>query len=99
MYRSGLGTDRNLPQALKWFQQAAENGNTAAQGNLGHFYAAGSGVPRDVVVAYKWFKLGAMGGDVGSANQFAEITKALNPAQIKEGDALAAEFQERARPD
>ncbi len=95
MYRSGLGVERNLPEALKWFQQSAEAGHAAAQGNLGHFYAAGTGVPRDVVAAYKWFKLGQLGGDVGSANQLAEIARAVTPAQAQEAESLVRQYQEK----
>ena len=48
--------------ALREFQSFAEQGNAAAQYNLGVMYEKGFGVPQDHKTAVKWFKLAAKQG-------------------------------------
>ena len=48
--------------ALRLLRPLAEQGNAAAQFNLGHMYANGRGVPNDDVQAVKWFRLAAEQG-------------------------------------
>ncbi|MBI5387419.1 MAG: sel1 repeat family protein [Verrucomicrobia bacterium] len=58
----GTGVKQNVAEALKWYQRAAEQGNSAAQFNLGLKYSRGEGVPQDQVAAAKWFNLAAAKG-------------------------------------
>ena len=44
--------DRNFALALKWFQEAAKQGNSKAQGSLGYMYGNGLGVPQDYQKAF-----------------------------------------------
>ena len=46
----------------KQVKQAASQGNTEAQNNLGFLYAKGSGVPQDYVQAAKWYEKAAAQG-------------------------------------
>ena len=48
--------------ALRLLRPLAEQGNAAAQFNLGIMYANGRGVPNDDVQAVKWFRLAAEQG-------------------------------------
>ena len=47
-----------MVEAVRWYRKAAEQGEAAAQFNLGNAYCYGNGVPRDVVEGNKWHELG-----------------------------------------
>jgi TPR repeat protein len=49
----------NIPQALKFLTNNAENGIAKAQNNLGMIYAHGQYVPQDYQQAIKWYRLAA----------------------------------------
>ena len=48
--------------ALAGLQNYAEQGNAAAQFNLGLMYASGEGVPKDDAEAVRWYRLAAEQG-------------------------------------
>jgi TPR repeat protein len=54
--------------ALKLWRQLAEQGNAAAQGNLGSMYHGGYGVSQDYVEALKWYRKAADQGDAHAQN-------------------------------
>ena len=39
---------------MKWYRRAAEQGDAAAESNLGGMYEDGKGVPEEWVEAAKW---------------------------------------------
>ena len=45
--------------AMRLFRPLANQGNAAAQTNLGLMYGTGLGVPMDYVEAMKWYRLAA----------------------------------------
>ncbi len=49
--------------ALRLMRPLAEQGDAAAQSNLGVMYDTGQGVPQDDAEAVKWFRLAAEQGD------------------------------------
>jgi TPR repeat protein len=49
--------------ALKIFRPLAEQGNTAAEYNIGQMYRMGRGITRDFAEAAKWYRLAAGQGD------------------------------------
>jgi TPR repeat protein len=51
---------------VKWYRLAAEQGNVAAQYNLGLMYAKGQGVPQNQKTAVKWYTLAAKQGNAGA---------------------------------
>lgn len=63
---------RGLPQdpalALQYYLRAAENGEAAAHGHIGHMYAQGIGARQDNATALKHFRLGAAKGHPASQN-------------------------------
>jgi TPR repeat protein len=65
---NGEGVDRNLEEAAKWFQRAAEHGlgkgHAHAQFMLGKFYEAGKGVNKSHSKALAWFVRAAGQGHV-----------------------------------
>lgn len=56
------GKTGNYAAALSWAQQAAAQGNSEAQYNLGRLYFYGWGVAQDYSKARQWFKKAAAQG-------------------------------------
>ena len=54
-----LGVGKDYAEAVKWFREAAEQNNAAAQDNLGQCYTAGEGVAQDYAEAAKWYRKAA----------------------------------------
>ena len=68
-YYCGIGVERNLTEAKKWFKKIAEKGHKQSQGILGEIYYKGlGGVEQNLTEAKKWFKKGAQNGDFLSQN-------------------------------
>jgi TPR repeat protein len=63
LYLRGEGRPKDPTEAPRWFRRAAEQGNAAAQYNLGTMYANGAGVPRDASQATKCYHAAARQGD------------------------------------
>ena len=79
-YDSGYGgASKDKSQALSWFRKAAENGDHAAQFNLGVMYANGDGVEKNEAESKRWYQKAAAGGDE-KAKKMLEL--------IEERDAL-----------
>ena len=47
MYANGQGVPEDDAEAVRWYRLGAEQGDAAAQSNLGVMYATGQGVPED----------------------------------------------------
>ncbi|MDR2708524.1 MAG: sel1 repeat family protein [Elusimicrobiota bacterium] len=62
MLAMGQGINKNMVEAIKWWQLAAEHGNQIAQYNLGVLYSKGEGVALDTQAALKWFEQSAQQG-------------------------------------
>jgi uncharacterized protein len=67
----------------------AEQGNAAAQNNLGAMYDTGRGVAQDHVQAQKWFILGAAAGNAQAAKNRDNVAAKMTPVQITEAQELA----------
>ena len=59
---------KDVVEAVKIYRKAAEQGDAAAQCNLGFAYKYGEGVNKDEAEAIKWFKKSAEQGDVDAQN-------------------------------
>lgn len=57
-----------LQRTVKWYEKAANQGNAAAQYNLGYCYVHGQGVKQDNEEAMKWFKSAAEQGQAEAQN-------------------------------
>jgi len=63
MYSGGQGLPQDIPEALKWYRLAAEQGLADAQYMLGVTYQMGGrGVPADYSEALKWYRMAAEKG-------------------------------------
>ena len=61
-YYHGEGVEKNLTEAFKWFQKAAEQGLAPAQNDLGICYNHGEGIERNLTEAFKWWQKAAEQG-------------------------------------
>ena len=58
----GIGTPKNVDEAVKWYTKAASNGDADASFKLGCIYEGEMGIPKDDSLAYKMFMQAAMAG-------------------------------------
>lgn len=66
-YSNGEGVPKNVPEAVKWWRKAADQGDTDSQYMLGATYYDGDeGIPKDYAEALKWNKKAAAQGESGS---------------------------------
>ncbi|MGL5058753.1 MAG: tetratricopeptide repeat protein [Microcoleus sp.] len=57
MYHLGLGREKTISEAIKWYIKSAEQGYAVASNNLGGIYlCGGDGVAADRTLAEKWFQ-------------------------------------------
>jgi len=63
IYFAGLGVQRDLEAAARWYRKAADQGSYRAQNNLGAMYKDGLGVPQDRAEAARLFRLSADQGN------------------------------------
>ncbi len=60
MYEKGLGTDKDIPGAVKYYRSAANNGYAEAENLLGILYTTGSdGIAQDDKEAVSWYQKAA----------------------------------------
>jgi TPR repeat protein len=62
-YRGGRGISPDLGEAVRWFRQAADQGDDTAQFYLGVMYSEGRGVPQSYAEAAEWYRLAAERGN------------------------------------
>ena len=61
-YANGEGVPKNGTEALKWYRNAAEQGNAWDQFRLGSMLSNGEGVPKNDAEAVKWYRMAAEQG-------------------------------------
>ena len=62
MYANGQGVPQDYTQAVAWYRQAAEQGDSEAQFQLGIVYTLGKGVSQDAAQAVDWYRQAAEQG-------------------------------------
>jgi hypothetical protein len=88
--------------ALKWFRQAADQGDASGMYFLGNMYNNGSGVRKNLVEAHKWYILAASQagprkkGEMDTLNMAIEnrngVSRRMTSAQIAEAQKLARDW-------
>lgn len=75
LYSKGKAADDNgaYADAMGWYRQAAEAGNTDAMNRLGVMYDNGQGAAEDPVQAVAWFRKAAEAGDPAGMNNLASM--------------------------
>ena len=85
--------------ALREFKPLAEQGNAAAQNNLGGLYEIGQGVLKDYVYAHMWLSIAAISAEGMNASKYRDIVaerrdfvaKQMTPSQLEKAQDLARE--------
>ncbi len=83
--------------ALRIFRQLADQGNAAAQFNLGVMYDEGQGVPQDYTQAHMWYNLSAAKDNKIARKNRHILAKQMTPAQIAEAQKLAREWKPKGK--
>ena len=96
--REGLEAYRqgDPARAKAIWEPAANAGDPQAQYYLGGLYRVGAGVPPDRVSAYLWWRLAARGGHAGAKKQLVDLTAAMWPAEVAEGERRLGEWKPTA---
>jgi hypothetical protein len=95
----------DLPQAVRWYRLAAEQGEATAQFNLAHMYKHGRGTVKDVVEAHFWYALAAgskaLEPDVHgiAMKNRDEMAAQLSASQVAENERRVQEWKPRRSPD
>ena len=84
---------------MRWFREAAEQGNAGAQLNLGVMYAHGRGVQRNDIHALKWFSLAAAKGISLAATRKRVLEKNMDEQQVEKAESLADAWTVKRDPD
>ncbi len=66
LYHHGLGVERQLGEAAKWYGRAAENGDADAQKAIGDLYVQGFWGKKDYAKAATWYRKAAEQGHAGA---------------------------------
>ena len=83
LYAKGLGVEKNLNEAFRWLNMAAEKGDINAQNSIGEMYLLGNGLLKDITKADMWFTIASNNG-----NKIALENKTLLEKQMSEEDKL-----------
>ena len=78
--------------AMRDWRPLAEQGEAAAQYELGCIYEAGESVPQDYVQAHKWYNIVAVQGFTSAADKRDAIDMKMTSSQIAEAERLACEW-------
>lgn len=64
----GAGTEKDIPEAIRLYRMAADQGYGPAMNNLGDLYYHGTAVPRDDAEAIRWYRMAVQKGNACAAN-------------------------------
>jgi len=89
-YEQGIGTARDLPEAVKYYQMSADQGYAGAQSNLGFCFKHGLGVNEsDIHEAIRLYRLGSEQGHATAQNNLGYC--------YQHGDGVPADLQEAVK--
>lgn len=86
LYYQGLGVERDVWEAFKWFKRFVEQGDAQAQLLLGTMLYFGEGVPENYVEAARWFRR--------AAGQGSPVAQAFLGGMYAEGEGVPQDFSE-----
>jgi len=78
MYKKGLGVAKDLNEAFRWTDMAAEAGNSDAQNNLGEMFEFGYGITKDLNKADMWFTIASNNGNSRALENKITIEKQMS---------------------
>jgi TPR repeat protein len=83
LLRHGLGVEKDLDKAARWYASAANRGLTGAQVNLAELFFSGEGLPQSYEMAGQWYARAARAGHAHAQFKLAEMIEA---GQISPGN-------------
>ena len=86
---TGFGVDKDFSIAADLFQQAAKQGVTSAQYNLGNLYYDGKGVTRNRIKAYAWMLVAKHRGHKNAAQMATYIYPKVSSVDRRKAKNLA----------
>jgi len=79
MYAAGLGIPKNLTEAIRLYEKAANAGEFLARIELARIYSRGAEVPANREVARQWYSAAAaQEGEIGECEELREAKSWLN---------------------
>src|SRR5690554_4626414 len=81
-YYHGERSERDLAQALKWYERASIQGHPDAQYRLGLMHATGEGVERNLPQAYIMLKMAAVNGHDAAMDASDRLTEEMSEEEI-----------------
>ena len=75
MYVSGRGVKQDNFEAVKWYRQAAEQGNAEAQSMLGVAYLFGEGVQVNKSLAKEWLGKACNKGEQNGCEYYGKLNR------------------------
>ena len=78
---------KDVQEAAKWYERAANQGYLDAEMAMGFIYRGGEGRPMDKIMSYMWFDVAAKGGNASAFNLRNNVAWSMTEAEIKEAIA------------
>ncbi len=72
-YQDGRGVAANLPEAVRWYEMAAQRGLAPAQYRVANLYEKGTGVARDFGKAMTFYEEAAQAGNASAMHNLAVL--------------------------
>lgn len=82
LYYHGERAERDLQQALKWYEQASVQGHPDAQYRLGLMHIDGEGVERNLPQAYIILKMAAVNGQDAAMDASDRLTEQMSDEEV-----------------
>ena len=87
---------KNYKEAMKWYEKAADGGNTTAMNNIGDFYCYGNGVVQNFIEAMKWYKKAVKAGDASAMGNVNRIHRYGYDVKQNYIEAMTMEWYKKA---
>ncbi|PSR53963.1 hypothetical protein AHMF7605_10750 [Adhaeribacter arboris] len=94
IYQNGQGVSQNYPEALRWYQKAAEKGHALAMNDLGYMHKAGQGVTPNFTEAMAWYQKAAAKGEARAMNNMGFMYR--NGLGVAHNDSVALNWYLKA---
>ena len=91
----GRLTTGDTNEAIRWYQLAAEGGNTDAMYQLGSLYTSDAGLEKDRVRGHMWFNLAVAHGMRQATQRRDSVEAKMSPEEIAQAEKLAVEWTQR----
>ena len=82
LYYHGERAERDLAEALKWYEQASVQGHPDAQYRLGLMHIDGEGVERNLPQAYIILKMAAVNGQDAAMDASDRLTEQMSDEEV-----------------